>query len=132
MITSLPFGRHKGTPLAKVPAQYLRWLLTLPDLRPDTREAVEFTLHGGQMPLTAEREEEGAVPTPAAPAAPAAAPSGPHWPPPARSIPPPPRPPPPPPFSTPPFSKTCEVCGLADHRPLVSVHAECSDKLGPF
>jgi hypothetical protein len=26
----------------------------------------------------------------------------------------------------------CEVCGLADHRPLVAVHAECADKLVPF
>ena len=29
---SLPFGKHRGTPLEKVPTQYLRWVLSTVDL----------------------------------------------------------------------------------------------------
>ena len=31
-LTHMPFGKHKGVALAKLPEQYRQWLLTLPDL----------------------------------------------------------------------------------------------------
>jgi hypothetical protein len=36
----MPFGRYKGRPLSALPADYLDWLATLPDLRPPLRAAV--------------------------------------------------------------------------------------------
>jgi Putative quorum-sensing-regulated virulence factor len=39
----IPFGKHKGQPLADLPDGYLRWLTTI-DLRPRLREAVEAEL----------------------------------------------------------------------------------------
>ncbi len=41
--TVMPFGRHKGTPLAEVPADYRRWLLGQ-DLDPDLRAGVRLSL----------------------------------------------------------------------------------------
>lgn len=37
---TMPFGRFKGEPLAEVPTDYLQWLLSLDDLRPELRSAV--------------------------------------------------------------------------------------------
>ena len=36
----MPFGKHKGKPLEKVPLLYLDWVNNLPDLYDDTRAAV--------------------------------------------------------------------------------------------
>jgi hypothetical protein len=44
MQTSLPFGAHKGRGIDTVPADYLDWLLTLPDLFPQTRRIVQHEL----------------------------------------------------------------------------------------
>lgn len=43
---SLPFGKHRGTPLEKVPTQYLRWVLSSVDLDryPGLRPAIEARL----------------------------------------------------------------------------------------
>ena len=38
---TLPFGKHKGTAITDVPLGYLRFLLTLENLRADTRKAIE-------------------------------------------------------------------------------------------
>lgn len=44
-IKTLPFGKHRGQPIASVPASYLAWMLEkMPDLRPDTRAGVELEL----------------------------------------------------------------------------------------
>ncbi len=42
--TKMPFGCHKGKPLSKIPTDYLHWVLTLPDLRPDLRRAIQSEL----------------------------------------------------------------------------------------
>jgi hypothetical protein len=36
----MPFGKHKGVPLAELPDDYLDWLASLDDLRPPLRAAV--------------------------------------------------------------------------------------------
>jgi hypothetical protein len=43
---SLPFGKHRGTPLEKVPTPYLRWVLSTVDLDryPGLRPAIEARL----------------------------------------------------------------------------------------
>lgn len=43
---SLPFGKHRGTPLEKVPTQYLRWVLSTVDLDryPGLRPAIKARL----------------------------------------------------------------------------------------
>ena len=33
----MPFGSHEGKPLAEVPIDYLRWIATIPALRPHVR-----------------------------------------------------------------------------------------------
>ena len=40
----MPFGKHKGVLLSKIPTDYLHWVLTLPDLRPDLRRAIQQEL----------------------------------------------------------------------------------------
>jgi hypothetical protein len=40
-IVVMPFGEHKGKPLADVPQKYLRWLLNRPDLKSGIRLALE-------------------------------------------------------------------------------------------
>lgn len=37
----MPFGKHKGKPLRKVPSQYLDWLAEKTDLRGDLADAIE-------------------------------------------------------------------------------------------
>jgi exodeoxyribonuclease X len=34
ILTSLPFGKHKGVPISEVPRDYLQWLSTQPNLSP--------------------------------------------------------------------------------------------------
>jgi hypothetical protein len=41
MLTIMPFGRHKGERLDRLPLSYLSWLLSLDNLRHDLRRAVE-------------------------------------------------------------------------------------------
>lgn len=41
---TMPFGKHKGQPLAEVPTTYLRWLAGLDDLREPLRSAVHAEL----------------------------------------------------------------------------------------
>jgi len=40
----MPFGRHKGAALSKVPTDYLRWVLSLKNLHPATRRRVREEL----------------------------------------------------------------------------------------
>jgi hypothetical protein len=37
----MPFGKHRGKQLSELPAGYLAWLLTLPDLNAWLRQALE-------------------------------------------------------------------------------------------
>jgi hypothetical protein len=96
----MPFGKHKGKPLAEVPAGYLTWLLeNVPDLYPKTREAIEAFVrpHDAteQPPPTSDAPRRQATRQPRAKAEPTAA--------------------------------TCAVCGLGGSvaRPLV--HASCAN-----
>lgn len=41
MVTTMPFGKHQGKPLAEVPADYVRWLLNQPDVDPDLRASLD-------------------------------------------------------------------------------------------
>lgn len=41
---TMPFGKHKGTPIEDVPESYLRWLLNNCDLGPIIRRAIEKQL----------------------------------------------------------------------------------------
>jgi len=36
----MPFGKHKGTPMADVPRDYKAWLLNQPDVDPYLRKAL--------------------------------------------------------------------------------------------
>lgn len=49
----MPFGKHKGVPLASVPSDYLRWMLRSIDLYDDLKSDVERVLvtRGGDSPL---------------------------------------------------------------------------------
>jgi uncharacterized protein (DUF3820 family) len=38
----MTFGKHKGTPLAEVPKDYVRWLLDQPNVDPYVRQAFEI------------------------------------------------------------------------------------------
>jgi hypothetical protein len=40
----MPFGCHKGKRLSDVPTNYLQWLTTLPDLKPQLRRDIEAEL----------------------------------------------------------------------------------------
>ena len=40
--TIMPFGKHKGTAIADIPADYKRWLLGQPDVDPYLRKALEI------------------------------------------------------------------------------------------
>jgi exodeoxyribonuclease X len=40
-IKEMPFGKHKGKPLAQVPKDYIKWLLSEPNVDPDLRYALE-------------------------------------------------------------------------------------------
>jgi exodeoxyribonuclease X len=37
----MPFGKHKGMPIAEVPKDYVRWLLNQPDIDPFLRRALQ-------------------------------------------------------------------------------------------
>jgi putative quorum-sensing-regulated virulence factor len=37
----MPFGKHRGWPLADLPDDYVRWLRTLPDLREPLRSHID-------------------------------------------------------------------------------------------
>jgi exodeoxyribonuclease X len=39
--THMPFGKHKGMPIAEVPKDYVRWLLNQPDIDPFLRRALQ-------------------------------------------------------------------------------------------
>lgn len=39
-VTSLPFGKYKGKPLAEVPRSYFKWLLEQDNVDPDVRAAI--------------------------------------------------------------------------------------------
>ena len=44
-IKALPFGKHRGQPIATIPESYLKWaLFSMADLRPDTRAGIELEL----------------------------------------------------------------------------------------
>jgi len=40
-LTVMPFGKHKGLPMAQVPLSYMEFMLGLPDLDPDVRKTFE-------------------------------------------------------------------------------------------
>ena len=58
---SLPFGKHRGTPLEKVPTQYLRWVLSTvdldryPGLRPAIKARLDLAHAVGGSPHTSAR-----------------------------------------------------------------------------
>jgi len=39
-VTTMPFGKHQGKPLAEIPADYVRWLLSQSDVDPDLRASL--------------------------------------------------------------------------------------------
>ena len=39
-VPTMPFGKHQGKPLAEVPPDYVRWLLSQPDVDPDLRASL--------------------------------------------------------------------------------------------
>ena len=58
----MPFGKHKGKSLCEVPADYLLWLGSLPDLRDELREAVKEELdrrYGREPNFTSSRSLKG-------------------------------------------------------------------------
>jgi hypothetical protein len=56
---TLPFGRHRGTPLPEVPAGYLRWLLAEAKLSSGLRTALaaELQARGVEVPPAPPRKE---------------------------------------------------------------------------
>jgi hypothetical protein len=62
---NIPFGRYRGTPLSKLPTDYVEWLLTI-ELRDPLATAVRDELarrrgrdrRGGEAPPAAERARE--------------------------------------------------------------------------
>lgn len=46
----MPFGKHKGKAFIDIPGSYLKWVLSLKDLYPNTRRAI---LHVLTLPETA-------------------------------------------------------------------------------
>jgi uncharacterized protein (DUF3820 family) len=43
-MTTMPFGKHKGTPLRELPDDYLLWLSLLPELRDPLLTAVHLEM----------------------------------------------------------------------------------------
>ena len=48
MTTTMPFGKHKGQPLAGLPAEYLTWVATLDNIRDPLLGAVNAELRRRQ------------------------------------------------------------------------------------
>lgn len=44
MLHRMPWGKHRSSLLLNLPADYLKWLLSLPDLAPDLRKSVDHFL----------------------------------------------------------------------------------------
>lgn len=44
----MPFGKHKGIKLRKIPHDYLAWVDSNCELRPDLKEAIEMELMLGE------------------------------------------------------------------------------------
>jgi hypothetical protein len=64
-MTSLPFGKHKGTPIDAVPRDYLEWLLKQDGTRPATREMIRQSFArrpGGQAQAPAARAPPVSIP----------------------------------------------------------------------
>lgn len=47
---TMPFGKHRGKPLARIPKGYLKWASETCDLRPHLRAQVEAVLEGKPPP----------------------------------------------------------------------------------
>lgn len=45
LLTKMPFGKHKGTDLNKLPNNYVKWLIGLPDLDENLRYSLEVTFN---------------------------------------------------------------------------------------
>lgn len=43
-VNRMPFGMHKGKTFRELPNDYLGWLATLPDLKPELLKAVKFEI----------------------------------------------------------------------------------------
>lgn len=50
-MTTMPFGKHRNTPLDEVPPKYLRWVLKeVKHLDPDLRADINAVLKGKPLP----------------------------------------------------------------------------------
>jgi hypothetical protein len=47
---TMPFGKHRGVPLDKIPRGYLRWVLAECDLSPSLREDIAAIVKGEPLP----------------------------------------------------------------------------------
>ena len=51
---TMPFGKHKGKPLDKIPKQYLRWLLKNCSLWSELRADIQAVYDGKPLPVNLE------------------------------------------------------------------------------
>ena len=49
---TMPFGKHKGVPLNKIPRGYLGWILTNLTLNPNLKRDIEAIYKGKPLPET--------------------------------------------------------------------------------
>ena len=53
---AMPFGKHKGKRLDKLPKGYLKWMLAECDLSEDLRQAAQCVLAGKPIPLSMDEQ----------------------------------------------------------------------------
>jgi hypothetical protein len=57
----MPFGKHRGKPVAELPLGYLRWLVDNVDLREPLLSAVEAVVNGGPLPCELDQDTEDRI-----------------------------------------------------------------------